>query len=589
MSTSIYESHNPEVGNVLKDIISGKIGLPDLQRPFVWKNDKARDLLDSMMRGFPIGYIMLWDYPPDDTSEKSTIGELQKDYETPKSLVIDGQQRLTSLLSSFYGVEVMDKDYKKRVIRIAYDPITREFKNADAATERDARFVPSIAEVFAADSEHRISKYRRKFVERLNESNRKKDAPELSDEEEDAIESGLNALLDLEKYVLPTLEISEKADVEMVSEVFVRVNSQGQSLKQDDFIMTLLSVYEPELRKRIERFCEDTHKPAPGTSYNQLAQVTPTNVIRATVGVGFHRGRLRYAYEILRGRDLKTRLVSPATRVANFDTFRVALDQVLNLNDWHAYINTLGEAGFINRSQISSDVGLTCCYALYIIGKNEIGLESMRLKRLIKRWYFASAITSYYVGSFETAFETQLNDIQQLGSVEEFEEYFERSTAALMTDDFFEITLPNMLDANDAKGPAWQGFTAAQIILGAKAFFSTVPLSQLLTPGASGTKNQVDKHHIFPDNYLKEHGYLNDRSNRGNFALADYTSNIYISDDPPISYVKRFREEQGEEAYQRTCKDYALPENFEDMDYEEFLPKRRQMMAQLVMRGFEQL
>lgn len=46
---------------------SGKIGLPDLQRPFVWKNDKVRDLLDSMLRGYPIGYIMLWESPAEET------------------------------------------------------------------------------------------------------------------------------------------------------------------------------------------------------------------------------------------------------------------------------------------------------------------------------------------------------------------------------------------------------------------------------------------------------------------------------------------------------------------------------------------
>ena len=72
-----------------------------------------------------------------------------------------------------------------------------------------------------------------------------KGEPELDDGGEDAVESGLNALLGLERYLLPTLEISESADEEIVSDIFVRVNSQGQALKQDDFIMTLLSVYEP--------------------------------------------------------------------------------------------------------------------------------------------------------------------------------------------------------------------------------------------------------------------------------------------------------------------------------------------------------
>ena len=99
------------------------------------------------------------------------------------------------------------------------------------------------------------------------------------------------------------------------------MNSQGQALKQDDFIMTLLSVYEPAMRERIEEFCAMSHAPAKGTSYNPLMTVSPTHIIRATVGVGFKRGRLRYAYQILRGRDLKTKETTPETRAENFATF----------------------------------------------------------------------------------------------------------------------------------------------------------------------------------------------------------------------------------------------------------------------------
>ena len=99
MANSIYNPITLEVGNVLKDVITGKIGLPDLQRPFVWKNDKVRDLLDSMLKGYPIGYVMLWEPPADDVSKKSQIGDNEKVYAVPKELVIDGQQRLTAPVS----------------------------------------------------------------------------------------------------------------------------------------------------------------------------------------------------------------------------------------------------------------------------------------------------------------------------------------------------------------------------------------------------------------------------------------------------------------------------------------------------------
>lgn len=122
MPNSIYNPISLEVGNILKDVQTGKIGLPDLQRPFVWGNEKVRDLLDSMLRGYPIGYVMLWDSPSDDAGKKSAIGSNQKVYAVPKSLVIDGQQRLTALLSSLYGVPVRDKNFRERTVKIAYDP-----------------------------------------------------------------------------------------------------------------------------------------------------------------------------------------------------------------------------------------------------------------------------------------------------------------------------------------------------------------------------------------------------------------------------------------------------------------------------------
>ena len=72
----------------------GEIGLPDIQRPFVWKNAKVRDLFDSMYRGYPVGYLLLWQNAL--TEDAKTIGEENKQ-KPPRLLIVDGQQRLTSL------------------------------------------------------------------------------------------------------------------------------------------------------------------------------------------------------------------------------------------------------------------------------------------------------------------------------------------------------------------------------------------------------------------------------------------------------------------------------------------------------------
>lgn len=334
--------------------------------------------------------------------------------------------------------------------------------------------------------------------------------------------------------------------------------------------------------------------PADGTSYNHLIKTSATHIIRAAVSLGFKRGRLRYAYQILRGKDLKIGETTAETRAENFEKFGKALDRIPDLNNWKVFLNTLGEAGYISSSQITSENALIFNYAFYLIGRYEFKMEPLAIKKLIRRWFYASNLAAFYVGSFESDFEKQLNEVSELKTAEEFVVYFDRSLAALMTDDYSSLTLPNDLNTNEATGPSWHGFVAAQVVLGYKALFSTVPVSQLISDGASGIKKAVDKHHLFPDNYLKEAGYkeagyISNRSNRANFTCADYDNNIYISDDAPSIYVAKYRNELGEEAYGEACTQHALPYGFENMDYEQFLSERRALMAQLIKKGYERL
>ena len=63
MGKEKFDNIPSKVIDLLTDVKNGRIGLPDLQRPFVWKDAKIRDLLDSMLKGYPIGYIMLWASP----------------------------------------------------------------------------------------------------------------------------------------------------------------------------------------------------------------------------------------------------------------------------------------------------------------------------------------------------------------------------------------------------------------------------------------------------------------------------------------------------------------------------------------------
>lgn len=356
MANELYTPINRKVGDLLAEVKNGRIGLPDLQRPFVWKDKKVRELLDSMLKGFPIGFVMLWESPAEYVNKKQ-IGNNDKDWQTPRDLVIDGQQRLTALLAAIKGVQIKDVNYKERSIKISFNPLKREFEVWSQAYESSQEWISAISEVFTAKDNNAVSKFRRNYIKQLNDKRLKDGAQKLTDEEEIKIEDNINDLLNLSDYVLPTLEIKATANEEEVAEIFVRVNSGGQKLTEKNFIETLLAVYDNDLHMSINQFCKESRIPKDGTSYNHILEVDPVHIIRATVGLAFKRARLRYAYLLLRGKDLNTRKSSAETQQENLKKFRDALAVVMNLNHWHAFMNIEAEAGYLKKSLIYPNSG----------------------------------------------------------------------------------------------------------------------------------------------------------------------------------------------------------------------------------------
>ena len=590
MGKELFDNIPSKIGDLLSDVKNGKIGLPDLQRPFVWKDSKARDLLDSMMKGYPIGYIMLWQ-SPEGYETTNHIGTNDKIYIRPDYLVIDGQQRLTALLAALFGIKVKDKNYAERSISISFNPLTREFAVWTEAYERNADWISDIYSVFKADEEHNVSKFRRQFIKECNSGRERNGKDILTDDEEETIETNLNDLLNLSIYTLPTLRINSKASEEDVAEIFVRVNSGGQKLTEKNFIETLLAVYDNDVYEKIDKFCEESRIPKDGTSYNFILKVDPSHLIRMAVAVGFRRARLRYAYMLMRGKNLETGIITKDEMDANLDKFKSALDKVTNLNNWHAFMGLFADAGYVNGSIVASTNAVVFCYVLYLIGKFDYKVPAVTLNKIIKKWIFFSTITYFYTGSTESEVEKQFADLRGVDTADEYVSYLENIISTRFTEDYFNLTLPNDLISASAISPSWYGYLAALNVLGTPMLFSTTSQAAKMLPGASGDKKAIDKHHIFPKHYLTEIGYTTDRDRNqiANFTYLDYNTNIDISDDPPSDYVGRYRSKLGEEGYRKSCAENALPENFENMAYPEFLEQRRKLMAQIVKKAYLKL
>lgn len=587
MAKEIFTHINRRVGELLSDVLAGRVGLPDLQRPFVWKDVKVRNLLDSMLKGFPIGYIMLWE-SPENYDNKSYIGIGDRAYPQPRDLVIDGQQRLTALLAAIKGVKIKDEDFKERNIKISFNLLTREFAVWSQAYERSAEWISAISLVFEVAEQHNETRFRHSFIKNLNDVRARNQQPLLAEEEETSIEDNLKDLLDLVYYQIPTLQVRAVASEEDVAEIFVRVNSGGQKLTEKNFIETLLSVYDNEVQKNINDFCCASRVPKDGTSFNHIIEADPVHLIRASVGLAFRRARLRYAYKLLRGKDLDTQTTSTETQNKNLKLFRDALGVVTNLNNWHTFMHIMEEAGYLRKSLVSSENAVVFSYMFYLIGKTQFNVKPLELRKIMTRWVFMSTITGYFTDSPESTVERLLTDMRSLSKPEEFIVLLDGEIKNNFTEDYFNSNLIRDLTTSSTVSPSWRGYIAALNVLNHNVLFSNISTRILLNPGGSGSKSTLDVHHVFPKNYLAKLGIEDDRDRNqiANLAYLDYHINIDISDDDPKNYANEQLNRLGDSFYNESLAQNAIPIGFEKMTYHDFLDARRRLMADIIRKAY---
>src|SRR5262245_40759641 len=107
---ALFTTTGYPVNALIEDIDLGKIGLPELQRPFVWPNVNVRNLFDSLYRGYPAGFLLFWETGAD--AGLKGIGD-KNDQAVPKLAIVDGQQRLTSLYAVVKRAEVLRANFKR--------------------------------------------------------------------------------------------------------------------------------------------------------------------------------------------------------------------------------------------------------------------------------------------------------------------------------------------------------------------------------------------------------------------------------------------------------------------------------------------
>lgn len=582
MSSTLFKKVDYSLGKLMQDIAIGSLGLPDIQRPFVWPNAKVRDLFDSMYKGYPVGYFLFWETGANGVGSKVIGAETKQ--KAASLLIVDGQQRLTSLYAVVHKVAVLRDNFEHEFIRIAFNPLKGEFVVPDAATDKQAEFIPDISEVFLKDTYETISDYLGRL--RL--------ARDVSKDEEHLIAKAIGRLAGLTNYPFVALELTQSANEEQVADVFVRINSEGKKLNQSDFILTLMSVFWDQGRTDLEHFSIGTRKPIQGNGaspFNPIFQPEPDQLLRVNVGVAFRRGRLEHVYSILRGKDLRTGEFSSARRETQFAELKEAQGRVLNLTHWADFLNVVRTAGYRHLRYVSSEGALIFAYQLYLIGRTEFGVEPFALKQTVARWLFMSLLTGRYTSSPESRYETDLKLLPDGNDPTAFVKALQGVELATLTDDYWAKTLPLELSTSASRGPSLFAYYAALVLCDAKALFSKGKVADLLDPPAIGNKKPLERHHLFPKRYLHKIGTteLRDTNQIANYALVEWDDNIAISDIPPKDYWPKYANRFSDAELKEMMHWHALPEGWQEMSYQDFLVARRPLIAKVICQGYEKL
>jgi hypothetical protein len=248
-------------------------------------------------------------------------------------------------------------------------------------------------------------------------------------------------------------------------------------------------------------------------------------------------------------------------------------------------------AGYRSGKVITSETTMLYTYVFYLLGKAEYGLAESEIRRAISRWFFFASLSGRYTNSPESALESDLIQLRDVKDGAGFLTFRDKNNAVQLTDDFWRVTLPNDLDTAAARRPPLMAYLAALCLLDAKVLFSGLKVGSLLDPTTDAFRNSLERHHLFPKDWLKKNGFseIHQTNQIANYALIEWPDNSDISAQSPADYWPQLTDRYSEADWSTVRYWHALPENWESMKYEDFLKKRRGLIAQVIRDGFEKI
>lgn len=592
------------VQSILGLIDHGDIAIPEIQRPFVWDSTKVRDLMDSLYHGYPTGYLITWKNPDVKIKGGGTA--------EGKTVLIDGQQRVTAMMAALAGLPVLNDDYESKRIKIAFNPLydgdDTPFAVLTPFIDKDPAWISDISVLFAPD----FSSF--KFITNYIAANEGCNP--------DAVSSRIDDLKAIAARQLGCIAVDADCTIDEVTEIFIRINSKGAVLSQADFAMSKIAADEEHggnmLRKAIDYYCHLAVKPefwetvrahdrefmtseyADKVEWlrndrDDIYDPDYNDVLRVAFMHMFSRGKLADLVALLSGRDFEARDYKSEIADRSFQKLQDGVVRFMSKSNFQDFTAALRFAGFVSSSIISSKGAVNFAYNLYLTLREDPSIPATDVKRWVQRWYVMSVLTGRYSGSSESIMDRDIRRISEQG----FIPFYEEIVASRLSDTFWEVELPQNLVTTSVRSGAWMVYVASQ----ARAADNTLFTNGFKVADIIG--NVGDIHHIFPKGYLRDENNAPQRlyNQVANYTFLEKRINIAIGKKSPKEYFTiakdaivsgsdYFGDIANLETLQTNLEANCIPEGIFEMgaaDYEEFLAQRRRLMARKIERYFKGL
>ena len=592
MRADNYKITQYSVSSILGYVENSQIAIPEIQRPFVWKGEEVRALIDSLYEGYPIGYLIVW--------QNSQVRVRNFGKGGTKKILIDGQQRVTALMAALLGKEVLDEQYQSHRIRIAFNPLAgkgeERFAVCDTKHEEDSRWIPDISIFFRRDFSFR------QFEKEYKEAN--------PDEDLTLLEESVDTLKEIVKHQVGVIELSFLLDIDVVSEIFIRINLQGKPLNQEDFVMSKISVNEQYggdyIRNCIDYFCHLLREP----SFYQVLQQNETEFFNSEYGKAltwcqneeqslyipsyadvlkvvlisyFGKTRIGDLVHLLSGRDGEKKIfskkeISKKVSEEAFEKLGAGVKAFVCEENFQGFQKALKKAGYSCSRLLYSQSVLNYCYAMYLLMYRQ-GIGEKERESLLSKWITMAMITGHYQSGGESTVQKDYANAQEEG----FASYLAQIEELKLTDEFYNNILSEKFTSTTARTAPFLAYVATQCARGVHSLYSDVTIEELY-------KNKTESYQILPKAYLAKCGYKT-REIYGQVANLTYISKEtkdIIRKKSPVDYKEDLEKAIGIEKIRTSLKENGLAETIftaNETDVIQILDDRRRQMA-LEIRDF---